>query len=154
MTKSKARSWTFERHGKGQDINKSQTYYLVISSLAEEKVQPAFLCCIAAEDDDGDEGEGGAGLPDLNPVGADQDEDDEQPDVGEEREDHGHNEDRVGLDPPGLPRRDDDDADGGDDEKVESSGSHDETRPQLVLLEAVEENTNDREQYFWGRSGT
>ena len=50
--------------------------------------------------------------------------------------------------------RDDEDADGGDDEKVESSGSHDETWPQLVLLEAVEENTNDGEQYFRGRSRT
>ena len=129
MTKSKARSWTFERHGKGQDINKSQTYYLVISSLAEEKVQPAFLCCIAAEDDDGDEGEGGAGLPDLNPVGADQDEDDEQPDVGEEGEDHGDNEDRVGLDPPGFPSGNHDDTDGGDDEKIESSRAHYQTRP-------------------------
>ena len=39
--------------------------------------------------------------------------------------------------------RDDEDADGGDDEKVESPGPHDETRPQLVLLEAVEENPDD-----------
>ena len=95
--------------------------HLVISALAEEKVQPAFLCRIAADDDDGDEGEGGGGLPDLHPVGTDQDEDDEEPDVGEEREDHGHNEDRVGLDPPGLPRRDDDDAEMDDMTKVVSN---------------------------------
>ena len=76
--------------------------YLVISSLAEETVQPALLRHVAADDDDGDEGEGGAGLPDLHPVGTDQDEDDEQPDVGEEGEDHGDDEDRVGLDPPRL----------------------------------------------------
>ena len=122
--------------------------------MTEETVQPALLRHVAADDDDGDEGEGGAGLPDLHPVGTDHDEDDEQPDVGEEGEDHGDDEDRVGLDPPGLPRRDDDDADGGDDEKVESSGSHDETRPQLVLLEVIEENPNDGEQNFRGRPRT
>ena len=50
--------------------------------------------------------------------------------------------------------RDDEDADGGDDEKVESPGPHDETRPQLVLLEAVEENPDDGEQNFRGGSRT
>ena len=63
------------------------------------------------------------------PVGADQYEDDEQPDVGEEGEDHGDNEDRVGLDPPGFPSGNHDDTDGGDDEKIESSRAHNQTRP-------------------------
>ena len=63
------------------------------------------------------------------PVGADQYEDDEQPDVGEEGEDHGDNEDRVGLDPPGFPGGNHDDTDGGDDEKIESSRAHYQTRP-------------------------
>ena len=39
-------------------------------------------------------------MTDLDSVRTDEAEDDEEPDVGEEREDHGDNEDWVGLDPP------------------------------------------------------
>ena len=57
------------------------------------------------------------------PIWADHDEDDEQPDVGKEGEDHGDDEDRVGLDSSGLLGWDDSHADSGDGEKIESSGA-------------------------------
>ena len=88
------------------------------------------------------------------PVGADQYEDDEQPDVGEEGEDHGDDEDRVGLYPPGLSRGYDGHADGGDDEEVEGSRPHDETGAQLILLEVIEENPNDGQQDLRRRART
>ena len=92
-------------------------------------------------------------LSDLDSVWTDDDEDDEEPDVGEEREDHGDDEDRVGLYPPGLPRGNDSHADGGDDQEVESSWPNNKTWAELVLLEVIEENSNDREQYFWSWPG-
>ena len=79
----------------------------------------------------------------LHSVGADYFEDDEEPDVREEGEDHGDDEDRVGLYPPGLARWYDGHTDGGDDEEIEGSGAHDEAGPELVLLEIIEENSND-----------
>ena len=70
--------------------------------LAEEPVQPTLLSHKADEDDDGDEGEGGARLPHLHPGGGGGHQDDQQPDVGEDREEHGHDEHGEGLDPPRL----------------------------------------------------
>ena len=93
-------------------------------------------------------------MTDLDSVGTDEAEDDEEPDVGEEREDHGNDEDRVRLYPSGLPCGDDGHADGGDDEEVEGSRPHDEAGAQLILLEVIEENPNDGQQDLRRRAGT
>ena len=56
-----------------------------------------LLCVPAQEDDHGDEGQGEGGLPDLDLVWGVDHQDDQQPEVGEQGEDHGHAEHRVGL---------------------------------------------------------
>ena len=61
----------------------------------------------AQEDHHGDEGEGEGGLPDLDLVGGVNNQDDQQPEVGEQGEDHGDTEHGVGLNLPRLPLRND-----------------------------------------------
>ena len=59
----------------------------------------------AEEDDNRDEGQGEGGLPDLDLVRGVDHEDDQEPEVGEQGEDHGHAEHGVRLNLPGLPIR-------------------------------------------------
>ena len=59
----------------------------------------------AEEDDNRDEGQGEGGLPHLDLVRCVDHEDDQEPEVGEQGEDHGHAEHGVRLNLPGLPIR-------------------------------------------------
>ena len=59
----------------------------------------------AEEDDNRDEGQGEGGLPDLDLVRCVDHEDDQEPEVGEQGEDHGHAEHGVRLNLPRLPIR-------------------------------------------------
>ena len=107
---------------------------------------------VAAHTEDRQEEDGQRGLPDLHHPGRDEPQDDQQPHEGQHGEEDRDEKERIFLDLPGLPGGNDTDTDGRDHEDVEGSGPDDQVRPELVVLKAVPDNSNDGEEYFRSRS--
>ena len=80
-------------------------------------------------------------------------ENDEKPDIGEQREEDSDQEHGDVLDPPDLARRDADDGDGSDHHVVEHPGAHDQVGAEGVIVEAIGDNSNNGEDDLRSRPG-
>ena len=71
---------------------------MLVRVVAEKLVQPPLVCTIGNDDQDWEEQECDDSLPDLNPVFGNENEDHQEPDVGQDREQGGDAEHRELLD--------------------------------------------------------
>ena len=72
---------------------------VLVRVVAEKLVHPPLVCAIGNDDQDWEEHKCDDSLPDLNPVFGNENEDHQEPDVGEDREQGGDAEHRELLDP-------------------------------------------------------